>query len=99
MAALSRFSNWAARREAAFRWVLAGPGALLAGLLLMASLPLLLPKGAGGLDHLVFPLILAPLLWAVAFFYALLERDMARGALVFAAAILFMAGAIVAVFI
>jgi len=99
MATFARFSHWAARREAALRWTLAGPGALVAGLLLMASLPLLLPEGAGGLDHLVFPLILAPLLWALAFFYALLERDMARAALVFAGAIIFMAGSIAAAFV
>ncbi|MQQ09622.1 hypothetical protein GFB49_14235 [Epibacterium sp. SM1979] len=34
-------------------------------ILSMASLPHGLPVGAGGVDHLVMPVVLFPLLWAV----------------------------------
>lgn len=72
----------------ATRWLLAGPGALLAAVLFIASVPVWLPGGAAGIDNIVYPVILAPLFWAVAFIYTCLEENLPRGAAVIAAAIL-----------
>lgn len=55
------------------RWLLAGPGALLAGLATMAAMPVWFPPGQAGINNIAFPIILTPLLWAVPFFYALLD--------------------------
>ena len=47
------------------RWIriaFAGPGAVLIALIMMAGMALWLPGGAAGIDNLVLPLILAPLL-------------------------------------
>lgn len=63
------------------RWLLAGPGALLAAVATMAVMPLWLPEGRAGVTNLAFPVILAPLIWAVAFFYACLEENLVRGTL------------------
>lgn len=50
---------------------------------------------AAGIDNLAFPLVFAPLIWAMLFFHACLDRNIARVALV--AAALFLAhGGIVA---
>jgi hypothetical protein len=70
------------------RWVLAGPGALLAAVATMAVMPLWLPRGAAGVGNLAFPIILAPLIWAVAFFYACLEENLRRGSLVIGGAVI-----------
>ena len=70
------------------RWLLAGPGALLAAVATMCVMPLWLPRGAAGVTNLAFPIILAPLLWAVAFFYACLEENLVRGSLVIGGAVL-----------
>ena len=66
------------------RWLLAGPVSLLAALATMAAMPLWIPPGAAGVNHLAWPIILTPLLWAVPFFYACLEEDLVRGSLVLA---------------
>ena len=70
------------------RWgriLLAGPGAIVVTLTLLAGMPLWLPGGAAGIDNLAFPLVCAPLIWAVLFFHACLDRRIARVALVAAA--------------
>lgn len=66
------------------RWLLAGPVTLLAALATMAAMPLWVPPGAAGINHLAWPIILTPLLWAVPFFYACLEENLVRGSLVLA---------------
>lgn len=66
------------------RWLLAGPGALLAALLFMAATPVWMPGGAAGIDNIVYPVVLAPLFWVVAFTYACLEENLPRGAAVIA---------------
>lgn len=76
-----------ARHPRLVRWLLAGPGALAAALLSMASMPLWLPAGAAGIDHLVLPIVLFPLIWSVAFFYACLDGRLGRAALVTVAVI------------
>lgn len=70
------------------RWariLLAGPGAIVVTLTLLAGMPLWLPGGAAGIDNLAFPLVFAPLVWAMLFFHACLDRNIARVALVAAA--------------
>lgn len=64
------------------RVLLAGPGAVAVALMLLAGMPLWLPGGAAGVDNLVIPLVLAPLIWAALFFHACLDRRLARVALV-----------------
>ena len=53
------------QRPILWRWLLAGPLALILGILSMAGLPMVLPAGAGGINHLVLPVVLFPLLWSV----------------------------------
>ena len=69
------------------RWLLAGPGALAAAILIMAAMPVWLPEGAAGVDNIVYPLVLAPLIWAVVFLYAVVESNLVRGVAVAVAAI------------
>jgi hypothetical protein len=77
------------------RWariLLAGPGAILVTLMLLAGLPLWLPGGAAGIDNLAFPLVFAPLIWALLFFHACLDRRIWRVALVAGVLLLIHAG-------
>ena len=73
----------------------AGPGAVLVALVVLAGMPLWLPAGAAGIDNLVVPLVLAPLIWAALFFHACLDRKLGRVALV-AAALFLVHGGLVA---
>lgn len=57
-----------------WRFILAGPLVLLATLLVMAGSSLWLPEGEAGVDHFVLPVVLLPALWAVLFFYSVLDR-------------------------
>jgi hypothetical protein len=68
------------------RWLIAGPLALIAAVAGMAALPHLVPEGAGGIDHLVFPVLAFPLIWAIAFFYACLDEKLPRAAAILTAA-------------
>ncbi|MEM0945016.1 MAG: hypothetical protein AAGI70_13840 [Pseudomonadota bacterium] len=65
------------------RWILGGPATLIGSLLSMASMPLFLPEGPAGVDHLVFPIVLFPAVWAALFLYASLEGNLRRGAALF----------------
>ncbi|MFO7483772.1 hypothetical protein [Oceanibaculum nanhaiense] len=73
-------SRWLTARQA--RWLLGGPMAVLIAILAMGAMPLWFPTGAAGVDHLIFPLILFPALWAAPFFYAILAENLRRAALV-----------------
>jgi hypothetical protein len=64
------------------RALLAGPGAAALTVLVFAAMPYWVPKGAGGVDHIAFPLFFMPAIWGVIFFYALLDRSLARIAIV-----------------
>jgi hypothetical protein len=67
------------------RWIriaLAGPGAVVVTLVVMAGMALWLPGGAAGIDNVVLPLVLVPLIWAGLFFHACLDRRLGRVALV-----------------
>ncbi|MEV4935994.1 hypothetical protein MRBLSP13_004242 [Sphingobium sp. LSP13-1-1.1] len=74
------------------RILLAGPGAVLVALVVMAGMPLWLPGGAAGVDNLVLPLVFVPLIWAALFFHACLDRRLSRVAAVAAALFLLHAG-------
>ena len=52
------------------------------------AMPLWVPPGAAGVNDVAFPIILTPLLWALPFFYAVLEENLVRGTLVLGLAIL-----------
>lgn len=56
----------------------AGPGAIIVAIVTMAGMALWLPGGAAGIDNLVVPLVLVPLIWALLFFHACLDRNLAR---------------------
>lgn len=80
-------TKWAVS-ERALRWVLAGPVALLLSILLMASLPLVLPAGAGGVNHLVLPVLAFPLIWAILIVLAVAARNVWRLTRIYAGAFL-----------
>lgn len=60
------------------RWLLAGPLTIITAIAAMAAMPVWFPEGAAGINHLAFTLILFPAIWAVAFFYAVLEENLWR---------------------
>lgn len=79
------------------RWIriaLAGPGAVLVALVVMAGMALWLPGGAAGIDNIVLPLILVPLIWTALFFHACLDRRLGRVALISLGLLLVHAGLI-----
>ncbi|TVV71941.1 hypothetical protein [Sphingomonas solaris] len=80
------------------RWariLLAGPGAVIVALVVMAGMTRWVPAGAAGIDNLVLPLVLVPLIWAALFFHACLDRRLMRVAVV-AAGLLVVSGGLVA---
>ena len=81
------------------RFILAGPLAIIVAIVVMAGMPLWLPGGAAGIDNLVVPLVLAPLIWAALFFHACLDRSLTRVALVTAALFLLHGGLVASRFI
>lgn len=87
-------ADWIRTRPVLVRWLLAGPGAVLAGTATMAAMPLWLPAGAAGVDNIALPIILTPLLWAVPFFYAVLADNLVRATAVLSAATLVQAAAV-----
>ncbi|WP_208352080.1 hypothetical protein [Pseudaestuariivita rosea] len=58
------FETWLQKRPKLWRWIFAGPVALILSILAMASLPFVLPAGRGGINHLVLPVVFFPVLWA-----------------------------------
>lgn len=78
------------------RFWLAGPVALLLSICFMASMSLWLPAGEAGIDHLVVPIVLFPFLWAAAFFYAVLDLNTKRAAVLMLVALLISAGLVIA---
>jgi hypothetical protein len=64
------------------RILLAGPGAIVVALVTMAGMTRWIPAGSAGIDNLVLPLVLVPLLWAALFFYACLDPKLSRVAAV-----------------
>lgn len=67
------------------KWIrigFAGPGAAIAAVAVMAGMALWLPRGSAGIDNLVLPLVLFPLIWSALFFHACLDSRLGRVALV-----------------
>jgi hypothetical protein len=64
------------------RFWLAGPITLLVAIFSMASMSLWFPPGIANVNHLAFPLVLFPLLWAISFFYSVLEVNIKRAWLI-----------------
>lgn len=67
------------------KWIrigFAGPGAVIVALVVMAGMALWMPGGAAGIDNLVLPLVLFPLIWAGLFFHACLDSRVGRVAAV-----------------
>ncbi|WP_240433604.1 hypothetical protein [Solimonas sp. K1W22B-7] len=60
------------------RFALAGPVTFLCAALVMCGGALWLPKGTAQIDNLVMPIVLFPAIWAALFFYAYLDRSLAR---------------------
>ena len=85
MAAASSRTSEGSRLRPWLRALLAGPCALGLTALIMAVMPFWVPKGAGGVDHIAFPLFFMPAIWAVIFFYAVLDRRLGRVAMVMTA--------------
>jgi len=79
------FRGWVATRPRLARWLLAGPVAIVAGLLFTAAMPVWLPAGSAGVDGLVWSLVLGPLVWALALLYGVLEANLMRGFALFGA--------------
>ena len=55
---------------------------LACAVLVMAGMPIYLPAGAGGADHIAFSVLLFPLIWAALFFYAIMEKRQWRSAVI-----------------
>jgi hypothetical protein len=55
---------------------------VIVALVVMAGMTLWLPGGSAGIDNLVIPLVLIPLIWAALFFHACLDPRLGRVALV-----------------
>lgn len=66
------------RRRIWARWFLAGVVVSAVSVLIVAAMPLWLPGGVAGIDHLVIPLIVLPAVWAILFFHAVLDRSLVR---------------------
>lgn len=67
------------------RWIrifFAGPGSAIVAIVVMAGMTLWLPRGSAGIDNLVLPLVLVPLVWTALFFHACLDRRLGRIAIV-----------------
>ncbi|RJF90612.1 hypothetical protein [Sphingomonas cavernae] len=64
------------------RILFAGPGAVIIAIVIMAGMTLWLPRGVAGIDNLVLPLVLVPLIWAGLFFHACLDPRLGRVAIV-----------------
>lgn len=77
-----------AKRAVVVRWLLAGPGAVGSAIVATAAMPLWLPEGAAGIDHIVFPIVLFPAVWAVTFFYSILETQQIRALITMSVAFL-----------
>jgi hypothetical protein len=68
----------ASRRRFWSRFALAGPMVFVCATLVMCGGALWLPKGTAQIDNLVVPIVLFPAIWAALFFYAYLDRSLAR---------------------
>ena len=70
------------RARRLIRIAFAGPGAVVISMAMMGGMALWVPGGAAGIDNLVLPLVLFPLIWAGLFFHACLDSRLTRVAIV-----------------
>lgn len=82
-----RFEN--DRTERIWRWILAAPVGFLISILVMASFPLFLPKGAGGVNHVVLPVLAFPFIWATLIILPVSTQRVGKMALIYAGLLLF----------
>ncbi|WP_227268772.1 hypothetical protein [Roseobacter weihaiensis] len=73
-----RFASAIDGHQTLWRWIFAGPAALVLALLAMASLPFALPAGRGGVNHLVLPVVLFPVLWTAFVILPVATRNLPR---------------------
>lgn len=78
------------------RFWLVSVAALLVSIVVMAAMSLWLPSGAANIDNLVIPVVLFPIIWAVVFFYALMDASLKRASLVLLFLFLVNGGAVAA---
>jgi hypothetical protein len=78
LATANEQSSKAGRWRPWLRAGLAGPCAAALTVLIVAVAPYWVPKGRGGVDHIALPLFFMPAIWGLLFFYALLDRSLAR---------------------
>ncbi|MCB1353332.1 MAG: hypothetical protein KDK03_11405 [Rhodobacteraceae bacterium] len=90
----ARFAAGIRARPRLVRWLLAGPGAILAALATMAAMPLWMPAGGAGVNDIALPIILTPLLWAIPFFYACLTENLVQASGVICGATVLQAAAV-----
>lgn len=67
-----------ARRKALARGLLAGPVCFATAVLVMAAGAIWVPKGAAGINNIALPVVFFPVIWALLFFYVMLDRRLAR---------------------
>lgn len=70
------------RRLLWMRVALAGPWTIVASVVTMAGMAAWLPAGSARVDNLILPLVLYPLIWAFFFFWACLDSNIRRAAMV-----------------
>ena|SRR5687767_5027154 len=61
------------------RMILAGPLVMVCSIVIMGGSLVWIPPGAGGVNHIVLPIILYPAIWTGLFFYACFDRQLWRG--------------------
>lgn len=67
------------------RFWLAGPVAFVLAILVMLGMSVWFPKGQAQVDNIILPMIVFPLIWAILFFYAYLDRRLKRATYFFLA--------------
>ncbi len=70
---------------ASARFWLTGPATFLLAVIVMLGMAIWFPKGEAQVDNIVLPMVAFPLIWAILFFYAYLERNLKRAGWIFLA--------------
>ncbi|MEM8797844.1 MAG: hypothetical protein AAGE61_19935 [Pseudomonadota bacterium] len=78
LSTLSFLKSSAQSHALTLRWIFGGPVAAILTILIMMGMAVWWPAGAGRVDNILVPLVLFPVIWALVFFYVLLDDDMLR---------------------
>lgn len=70
--------NKPGRARAWSRGILAGPVCFIVSALVMAGTALWAPEGPAHINNIVVPIVLFPAIWAVLFFYLMLDKKIGR---------------------